>query len=318
MTDQDDLNKLKLKNTIHLKLKLKNTIHYKDEGKTLFIKYLKSLIPNKQKDLIDLFFIDYQPVSRSISFRLGINSLSDFSITANIFFKNKILKFNFEEYNKKYSLKELSYKKILIDTLHYISHNIKNEKIENILDTISNYKKNYLSLQREVKNATEQFFTEQFKRYEKAVKSYFSVKGIEKAENEINLLIQEAEEILNTKYKHHDFQKNGIYNIFRDKPTFFYFEFINGMLYIKKSELDFNITKDKKINYKLDNNLTSRKKFLNALSNQIYFDGEYIDSAEKIWNISHIKNFMKNRYNLECDLKEFAKPLLLNTIAKNF
>ena len=302
----------------NLKLKLRNTPHYKDAGRTLFEQYIKSFMPKKITSEVSLFFMDYQPISKTIAFQVSIAKVGKFSITINVFVKDNGLDFIFEEYNTKYNLEELDKKKILIDTLHVISNKLSVDKILSLYEKINIIKKEYMALQRTVNKMSEEYNQQKNRRFEYAIKSIFPVKGIELAKKETESYIKNIEDLLNTKYLNHDFQENPLYNILKQENKFYYFEINEGTLYIKDSDIDFNITKNKKINYKLNNTVVSRKKFITALSNQFYINGQFPNDKEGIFQSEHIRKYMTNKYRPECDLEEFAKPLLVNAVANNF
>jgi hypothetical protein len=308
-----------------LKNKIEETDDYKEYGKKLFYTYLRSLfLADYQKHNIIFKFLDYKPLSKSFAFHFSFkpsefNEYSFCNLNVNLFIENNSIKYFFKEDTTSYIYNEFEFqhKKYLMNLINGIIQNIELNKIKNTFKQILNYKKVYLKLERDLKNKEEEYNNIKYRKYKEAITLFLPTLGIEKAkiitENYIDLIEHE----INTIHQHRNFGVEPIYNILKYPKCFYYFDFNKDTLIIRNSNINFNVNKNNKIEFKVSGTITSKKQFILALSNQFFYKNELVKDINTINEIDIFFNNKKNN-NLTFDLIEISKPLMAFSIASQF
>lgn len=285
-----------------------------DHFKPLFFKFNDFFINNKNFEF-EIKSISAQTASCSIHFSCYSKDTRGYSSTDRLYvnfeIKNKDLYLTYTEDNSQRPFNNMKQKSILYVEVVRFFENFNIEDFLNLCQQYDESSKELSKLKREFTKIETEYFASLNLKYQKAFLTV--IKQVDKEK-----VLSNFEVFIETEIKRDEVSRYNTRNEFRG----FCFSFdLDKILF---NEFYIKIDKDKKTNkpiFYLRGKKTSKKKCVEAITNQFYYKDKLIKNFEDFKNISiFTKNNFENYSSFQCKayIKNLMNPFMANIIAQEF
>lgn len=262
--------------------------------------------------------ISAQTLSGSITFFCHTKSVKNVSsndyIYVNFEIKDKELYLSYTENNSQRSFCNMKQKSLLYIEVINFFENFNIDQFLNLCNKYEKSSKELTNIKREFKKLEKEYFSSLNLKYQKAFLTIINKVDEKKVLLDFEKYIETETDKINSKYQYNKYKKNKFegfcFSFNLDKISFKEFS-----ISIQKNQ------KTNKIEFILNYKKTSKKKCIETITNQFYYNNKFIHNFNEFKKINDFKESNFSSYsslNSETYIKELVNPFMANIIAQNF
>lgn len=289
----------------------------KEHFQPLFFKF-NSFFKNNDNFDFDIKSISASTLSGSVNFSCYTKhpkwGVSTDRLYVNFEIKNEELHLSYTEDNSQRPFSNMKQKSILYIEVINLFENFNVEQFSNLCNEYENSSKELSKIKREFTKLENEYFAALNLRYQKAFLTIVKQVDKDKTLDDFENFIKEQMEILDS---------NDNYKQFKEKK-FEGFCYSFDLDEISFSKFSIKIQKNRKTNkpeFLLDYKKTSKKKCIEAITNQFYYKDKLVTDFRNFQSINAFpkNNFLNySEYNCNAKIKNLMNPFMANIIAQDF